>query len=233
MLKPFNTGPCERDLEVPESALDVGRHCPKEGLYAVSNGYRLVAGNTCVGGVQLGPTMFPCRNGVLGVSMHGWLVLLLIIGLIIGMSVITYKSSHDPEAEFEKFSTRHFGDGPSPHGEGVKGFVKGLLLSIGALVMRAVGKAKSPAAYRPDYYAPVKEDFVPETIGMTDGYDSQETPAEEEEEEYWGEEAEELEAEPVNLIDTQMTMDPKLTTPMKELPSVPRIAQPPSHGDVV
>lgn len=196
----------------------------------MSNGYRLVAGDTCEGGVQLGPTMYPCRNGVLGVSMHGWLVLLLIVSLIIGMSVITYKSARDPNAEFEKFATRHFGDGPSPHGDGIKGAVKGALFSIGEVVMMAVGKASSSSAYssRGDLYSPVKADFVPDTIGLAEEVSGSGDDGEDEEEEYWGEE-EELEATPVAMI------DPKMTTPMKELPSVPRISQPPSqgHGDVV
>lgn len=224
-MRKYNHGPCERDPEVPETSLITERDCPHDGVYVVSNGYRLVAGNTCQGGIQLGATVYPCRNGVLGVSVHGWMVLLLIIALIIGMSVITYKSAKDPDAEFEKFSTRHFGDGSSMYGDGIKGFVKGVLFTIGAVVMTALGKSRSTgspfAASRADYYAPVKEDFVPDTIGEAEEYTN------DEEEEYWGEEEEELEATPVTLVDT------KMTTPMKELPQVPLIAQPPTQGDVV
>jgi len=137
-MRKVNHGPCVRDPTVSNDTLMLGT-CPPSGFYAVSNGYRLVAGNTCKGGKQLGPTMYPCTNGVLGVSYHGWFVLFIIVGLVLGMSVITYRSKERDDAK--NFGTQHFGDGDidPTFGKDTKGKFVQIMYYIGKNVVYVAG----------------------------------------------------------------------------------------------
>mmetsp|Transcript_11552 Transcript_11552/g.15062 ORF Transcript_11552/g.15062 Transcript_11552/m.15062 type:complete len:887 (+) Transcript_11552:98-2758(+) len=154
-MRKYNHGPCERDPSVPDSDLKLPTQCPPTGILTISNGYRLVAGDTCEGGAQLGPTTYPCHRGFLGVSHHGWLVLLLVLALIVGMGCVTAKT--DNRSEFDRFATKHFGDGTPARG--IIGNIKLIVNSI-----------KDAFSWRKSGHGPAEYGYVPE-----------------EDDEYWGE----------------------------------------------
>lgn len=75
----------------------------------------------------MGPTSYPCRNGFMGVSSRGWLVLFVILVLILGMSAATHSLNYDPDVEFQRFATRHFGNDTKPYCATLKGVMRSFL----------------------------------------------------------------------------------------------------------
>ena len=115
-------GPCIRDMNVDlESASIVPAYCPAGGSYSISNGYRKVSGDTCKGGVDRMPSVFPCPGGLFGVSHSGWLVLFIIVCLVVGMGMLTYNNKLDVGGQFGGIGTRDFGDGSMSRG--IRGFL--------------------------------------------------------------------------------------------------------------
>lgn len=115
-------GPCVPTRPLNMSAL-VPSPCPSGTSYFVSNGYRKVVGDICVGGVNHDPTEFQCPSWAGSVSHGGWIVLLLIGGLIGGLVYITY-FGNDPRASYKKFDRY-----PSSAG-GVFEYVKGIGIDL-------------------------------------------------------------------------------------------------------
>ena len=84
-----------RDPEVPIDPAALVPHYCRPGLhYHVSNGYRPVAGDSCVGGVQHEMLLHPCPGSTWThhVSHGGWTVLLVLLTLGLAMLAITYFS---------------------------------------------------------------------------------------------------------------------------------------------
>ena len=84
-----------RDPEVPIDPAALVPHYCQPGLhYHVSNGYRHIAGDSCVGGVQHEMLIHPCPGSTWThhVSHGGWTVLLVLITLGSAMLAITYFS---------------------------------------------------------------------------------------------------------------------------------------------
>lgn len=82
-----------RDPEVPIDAAALVPHYCRPGLhYHVTNGYRPVAGDSCVGGVQHEMLIHPCPGSTWAhhVSHGGWTVLLVMLTLGLAMFAITY-----------------------------------------------------------------------------------------------------------------------------------------------
>ncbi|GBG30812.1 Vacuolar protein sorting/targeting protein 10 [Hondaea fermentalgiana] len=100
-------GPCVRDPSVANETLGPPEECPESGFYSISNGYRLVGGNTCEGGKNLGPTTFSCTRGVFGVSRGGWAVLFIIFGMVAIMLYMNFKQRKGP---LDSFGTQDFGN---------------------------------------------------------------------------------------------------------------------------
>jgi len=98
---------CVRDTAVSNATIgiDMGR-CPPSGQRRISSGYRLVGGNTCHGGKELGASYVACSNGVLGVSSTGWFVI-FIIALLVGGLVYVSRPSNAPS---DGFGTKSFGE---------------------------------------------------------------------------------------------------------------------------
>mmetsp|Transcript_21815 Transcript_21815/g.42918 ORF Transcript_21815/g.42918 Transcript_21815/m.42918 type:complete len:970 (+) Transcript_21815:328-3237(+) len=113
-------GPCVRDPGVSNETLGLPGICPKGGFYSISNGYRLVGGNTCVGGKDLGPTRFPCSRGLLGVSAGGWLVL-LIVGVLVAVMLHLNNKEKGP---LDAFGTQDFGNDMKTWWEHVKDTIR-------------------------------------------------------------------------------------------------------------
>merc|ERR1712137_1088314 len=90
-------GKCIRDFSVNNYTARAIRpkHCPLSGLYEISNGYRLTGGNTCVGGIQIGPTVYQCSNGFLGISSGGWFVIFIVILLAVSMICMSKNKNNE------------------------------------------------------------------------------------------------------------------------------------------
>jgi hypothetical protein len=65
--------------------------CPSGSSYSISNGYRKVAGDTCVGGVNRDASVFDCPHWTTTVSHRGWMVLGIVISLVLGLGYVTNK----------------------------------------------------------------------------------------------------------------------------------------------
>jgi len=86
-------GACVRDPTVPIDLDHLVPHYCRPGLhYHVSNGYRKVAGDSCVGGVQHDMTIQPCPGSKWHhtVSHGGWTVMMVMITLCIALAALTY-----------------------------------------------------------------------------------------------------------------------------------------------
>jgi hypothetical protein len=119
-----DSGPCVAIMAISSAA-------PKEcsGTYTVSNGYRLVAGDTCdpKTGIDHLPTQYRCP-GMFGssaaeVSSSGWFVLLLLVVMLGALAFVTMNNRSERVRDLLKLS-RHipglsqFGLGQSGGGGG-------------------------------------------------------------------------------------------------------------------
>jgi hypothetical protein len=117
----------------------VPAYCPHGSTYTISNGYRKVAGNTCKGGEDFMPTVYPCPStGLFGVSSSGWFVLFVVVVLVLGMCMLTYKSKAELESQNKAFGTQDFGN--------AMGVVRGSWEGIKSGVWTVLGKGDD--AYR-------------------------------------------------------------------------------------
>lgn len=66
--------------------------CPSGAYYTLSTGYRKVAGDTCEGGVDHSPLVMSCPHWSAKVSGGGWTAMLLVLGLVVALGAVTYKS---------------------------------------------------------------------------------------------------------------------------------------------
>lgn len=90
---PIDGPTCVRDPEVPIDVSHLVPHYCRPGLhYHVSNGYRKVAGDSCIGGVHHEMSMLPCPGSAWhhSVSHGGWTAMLLLVGLAIALAGVTY-----------------------------------------------------------------------------------------------------------------------------------------------
>lgn len=119
---PIDGPTCVRDPEVPIDVSHLVPHYCRPGLhYHVSNGYRKVAGDSCIGGVHHEMSMLPCPGSAWHhtVSHGGWTAMLLLVGLAIALAAVTYC----------QLSVRRGG----PGGSGSGGLRKGGAAGAGAL----------------------------------------------------------------------------------------------------
>eukprot|EP00831_Metopus_contortus_P074552 TRINITY_DN6809_c0_g1_i4.p1 TRINITY_DN6809_c0_g1~~TRINITY_DN6809_c0_g1_i4.p1 ORF type:complete len:128 (-),score=12.91 TRINITY_DN6809_c0_g1_i4:135-518(-) len=63
--------------------------CIRDRYYTISSGYRKIAGNTCVGGVQHPPFNVPCSSSLL-MSHSGIVILILLVLVVILLFVVGY-----------------------------------------------------------------------------------------------------------------------------------------------
>lgn len=84
-------GPCVRDMSVHLNYTEMAPFpCPAGTNFEVSNGYRKVAGDTCLGGVQHAMVWVPCPNTAWHnrVSNGGWVVLMLVVMLVSALCMV-------------------------------------------------------------------------------------------------------------------------------------------------
>lgn len=116
-----SSGPCVPMGSVPASTAgaDAGavvsernppKNCPAGGTYSVATGYRKVAGNSCEGGLDLGPREVPCPSDSLssGVSTVGWVILSLATVVVLLLGGATARKSEAFQRVFSR--ERDFGE---------------------------------------------------------------------------------------------------------------------------
>ena len=94
-------GPCvvQANLNVTANVPEV---CPSGSFYGISNGYRKVVGDSCEGGVDRNPSMYPCPHWASRVSHGGWVVLFVIMALVVALGLSTYKSKKGVQGRMEQ-----------------------------------------------------------------------------------------------------------------------------------
>ena len=80
-------------------------NCPSGTTYGVTNGYRKVAGDTCSGGIDRNPSLFPCPHWSTTVSHGGWVVLLILLCIVCGFSGAAFSKRNGKNASANRFNS--------------------------------------------------------------------------------------------------------------------------------
>jgi len=148
-------GPCIAVKPVNISAL-IPADCPSGSTYPVSNGYRKVAGDSCVGGVDHDAQVFHCPHWTHHVSHGGWAVMFVVMFLVVSLGAVTW---------LQRGANPYSGGSSMAHGgakmQGLKGFLFGLWETVKELAGRrqhvayaGIGEQEidSAVAYNSDMY---------------------------------------------------------------------------------
>ena len=80
-------------------------NCPSGTTYGVTNGYRKVAGDTCSGGIDRNPSLFPCPHWSTTVSHGGWVVLLILLCIVCGFGGAAFSKSKGKNASANRLNS--------------------------------------------------------------------------------------------------------------------------------